>query len=170
MILYQPSRARRSMRAFWLSVRLLLRKAAATPACTSAPHLVLHQADQRRHHDGDARQKQGRHLIADGFARTGGHHRQHILPVQQPPDDVLLPGAETVVAKNFFQDRMRSAMGASCVFQICIRIIIAQPGPKWYQIALLSSFFGRYLLVFLAFCARKCYNKNTYLHLRPILF
>jgi len=61
-------------------------------------------------------------------------------------------------------------MGASCVFQICIRIIIAQPGPKWYQIALLSSFFGRYLLVFLAFCARKCYNKNTYLHLRPILF
>lgn len=71
------------------------------------PHLVLHQADQRRHHDGDAGQKQGRHLIADGFARTGGHHRQHILPVQQPPDDVLLSGAETVVAKNFFQDRMR---------------------------------------------------------------
>ena len=25
------------MRAFWLSVRLLFRKAAATPACTSAP-------------------------------------------------------------------------------------------------------------------------------------
>ena len=70
------------------------------------PHLVFHQADQRRHHDGDARQKQRRHLIADGFARTGGHHRQHILPVQQPPDDVLLSGAETVVAKNFFQDRM----------------------------------------------------------------
>ena len=75
------------------------------------PHLVLHQADQRRHHDGDSRQKQRRHLIADGFARTGGHHRQHILPVQQPPDDVLLPGAETVVAKNFFQDRMRVCHG-----------------------------------------------------------
>ena len=73
--------------------------------------LVLHQADQRRHHDGNARQKQRRHLIADGFARTGGHHRQHILPVQQPPDDVLLSGAETVVAKNFFQDRMRVCHG-----------------------------------------------------------
>ena len=38
MILYHPSRARRSIRAFWLSVRLLFRKAAATPACTSAPN------------------------------------------------------------------------------------------------------------------------------------
>ena len=66
------------------------------------PHLILHQADQRRHHDGNARQKQRRHLIADGFARTGGHHRQHILPVQQPPDDVLLPRAETVVAEYLF--------------------------------------------------------------------
>ena len=65
-------------------------------------HLILHQADQRRHHDGDAGQQQGRHLIADGFARAGGHHGQHVLPVQQPPDDLLLPGAEAVVAKNFF--------------------------------------------------------------------
>ena len=65
-------------------------------------HLILHQANQRRHHDGDAGQQQGRHLIADGFARAGGHHGQHVLPVQQPPDDLLLPGAEAVVAKNFF--------------------------------------------------------------------
>ena len=47
------------------------------------PHLILHQADQRGHHDGDARQKQRRYLIADGFARAGGHDRQHILPGQQ---------------------------------------------------------------------------------------
>ena len=71
------------------------------------PHLILHQADQRRHHDGDARQKQRRHLIADGFARTGGHHRQYILPGKQAADDLLLPGAEAVVAKNFFQDAVR---------------------------------------------------------------
>ena len=70
-------------------------------------HLILHQAHQRRHHDGDARQKQRRHLIADGFARTGGHHRQHILPGKQAADDLLLPGAEAVVAKNFFQDAVR---------------------------------------------------------------
>ena len=66
------------------------------------PHLILHQADQRRHHDGDARQKQRRHLIADGFARTGGHHRQHILPGKQAADDLLLPGAEAVVAEYLF--------------------------------------------------------------------
>ena len=66
------------------------------------PHLILHQADQRRHHDGDARQKQRRHLIADGFTRTGGHHRQYILPGKQAADDLLLPGAEAVVAKYLF--------------------------------------------------------------------
>ena len=66
------------------------------------PHLIFHQADQRRHHDGDARQQQRRHLIADGLSRAGGHHGQYILPVQQPPDDLLLPGAEAVVAKYFF--------------------------------------------------------------------
>ena len=76
------------------------------------PHLVLHQADQRRHHDGDARQKQRRHLIADGFARTGGHHRQYILPGKQAADDLLLPGAEAVVAKNFFQDAVRVFHGS----------------------------------------------------------
>ena len=104
MILYHPSRARRSIRAFWLSVKLLFRKAAATPACTSAPHLILHQADQRRDHDGDARQQQGRHLIADGLARTCGHHGQYILPGQQAGDDLLLTRAEAVVAKDFFSE------------------------------------------------------------------
>ena len=66
------------------------------------PHLIFHQADQRRHHDGDARQQQRRHLIADGLARTGGHHGQNVLPGQQPGDDLLLSGAEAVIAEYFF--------------------------------------------------------------------
>ena len=66
------------------------------------PHLIFHQADQRRHHDGDARQQQRRHLIADGLARTGGHHGQNVLPGQQPGDDLLLSGAEAVIAEHFF--------------------------------------------------------------------
>ena len=70
-------------------------------------HLIFHQAYQRGHHDGDARQKQRRHLITDGLARTGGHHGQHILTCKQAADDLLLPGAERVVAKNFFQDAVR---------------------------------------------------------------
>ena len=40
--------------------------------------LIFHQAHQRRYHDGDTRQQQSRHLITDGFACTGRHHRQNI--------------------------------------------------------------------------------------------
>ena len=61
-------------------------------------HLILHQAHQRRHHQRDARQQQGGHLIADGLTGTGGHHGQHVLPGQQALHDLLLPGAEAVVA------------------------------------------------------------------------
>ncbi len=93
MILYHPFRARRSIRAFWLSVRLCSGRAAATPALYQRPHLILHQAHQRRDHDGDARQQQGRHLIADGLARTCGHHGQHIPAGQQAGDDLLLTRA-----------------------------------------------------------------------------
>ena len=66
------------------------------------PHLILHQADQRRDHDGDARQQQRGHLVADGLARTGGHHGQNVLPGQQPGDDLLLTGAEAIIAEHFF--------------------------------------------------------------------
>ena len=65
-------------------------------------HLILHQAHQRRHHQRDARQQQGGHLIADGLTGTGGHHGQHVLPGQQALHDLLLPGAEAVVAKYLF--------------------------------------------------------------------
>ena len=74
-------------------------------------HLILHQAHQRRHHQRDARQQQGGHLIADGLTGTGGHHGQHVLPGQQALHDLLLPGAEAVVAKKFFQDAVRGFHG-----------------------------------------------------------
>ena len=66
------------------------------------PHLILHQADQRRDHDGDAWQQQRGHLVADGLARTGGHHGQNVLPGQQPGDDLFLTGAEAIIAEHFF--------------------------------------------------------------------
>ena len=66
------------------------------------PHLIFHQADQRRDHDGDARQQQRGHLVADGLARTGGHHGQNVLPGQQPGDDLLLTGTEAIIAEHFF--------------------------------------------------------------------
>ena len=74
-------------------------------------HLILHQAHQRRHPQRDARQQQGGHLIADGLTGTGGHHGQHVLPGQQALHDLLLPGAEAVVAKKFFQDAVRGFHG-----------------------------------------------------------
>ena len=74
-------------------------------------HLILHQAHQRRYHQRDARQQQGGHLIADGLTGTGGHHGQHVLPGQQALHDLLLPGAEAVVAKKFFQDAVRGFHG-----------------------------------------------------------
>ncbi len=81
------------------------------------PHLVFHQADQRRYHKGDARQQQGRHLVTDGLARARGHHGQHILPAQQPLHDLLLAGAETVVAENFFKIERWSSIKLSPLFQ-----------------------------------------------------
>ena len=97
---------------------LVVRQAVVQESCRHTglyqrPHLILHQADQRRDHDGDARQQQGWHLIADGLARTCGHHGQHILPGQQTGDDLLLTRAEAVVAKDFFQNTMRTFHGSS---------------------------------------------------------
>ena len=66
-------------------------------------HLVLHQADQRADHHSDAGQQQCRELIADGFARAGGHDRQHVLPGEQGVHHLLLAGAEGVVAENILQ-------------------------------------------------------------------
>ena len=41
-------------------------------------HLVLHQRDQRRHHDADALPQQGRNLVAQRLAAAGGHQHQRI--------------------------------------------------------------------------------------------
>ena len=137
-------------------------------------HLILHQADQRGHYDGNARQQQCRYLIADGFARAGGHDRQHILPGQQAADDLLLPGAEAVVAENFFQDTVRVFHGLLRYISRCADAPIAQnlisiPQNRYFwqkkaslcaKMCNIHSFCpGR-----IAFQARKCYNENTYLH------
>ena len=73
--------------------------------------LILHERDERRDDERQPRQQQGGHLIADGLTGTGGHHGQHVLPGQQALHDLLLPGAEAVVAKKFFQDAVRGFHG-----------------------------------------------------------
>jgi len=71
-------------------------------------HLVVHQCDQRRDHDGDAEASalacDGRDLVAQRFASTRGHQHQRIAPGRHMVDDGLLRAAKGVVAKNFAQD------------------------------------------------------------------
>ena len=66
-------------------------------------HLILHQRDERRDHQRAARQSQRRHLIADGLARPGGHHAQHVAAGEDGVDDFALTFAEGVVAKDALQ-------------------------------------------------------------------
>ena len=66
------------------------------------PDLIFHQADQRRDNDGDAREQERRDLIADGFARTRRHDGQNVLSGQKLFHNGFLPGAEVVIAENFF--------------------------------------------------------------------
>ena len=62
--------------------------------------LVLHQRDQRRHHDTGTLAHQRRHLIAQRLAGTGGHQHQRIAARAHLLDDRLLQAAEGGVAPD----------------------------------------------------------------------
>ena len=70
-------------------------------------HLVAHQGDQRRHHDGERAVDQGRELVAHGLAAAGRHDREHVLSGQDGGDDLGLAGPEIVVAEHRFERRAR---------------------------------------------------------------
>lgn len=53
-------------------------------------HLVLHQCDQGRHDDADARTQQGRNLVAQRLAAAGWHQHQRIAAAYDMLDDSLL--------------------------------------------------------------------------------
>ena len=57
-------------------------------------HLVRHEREQRRDHDGDAGQLEGGELIRERLARAGRHDREHVAAGEQIADDRLLAGAE----------------------------------------------------------------------------
>ncbi len=66
-------------------------------------HLILHQRDQRRHHDADAVAQQGRNLVAQRLAAAGGHQHQRIAPAGHMLDDGLLRAAKGGVAEGVAQ-------------------------------------------------------------------
>ena len=74
--------------------------------------LVVHQRDQRRHHDGDAvagaLPGDGRNLVAQRFAAAGRHQHQRVTAADHVIDDRRLRAAELPVAEDLVQDGLGS--------------------------------------------------------------
>ena len=68
-------------------------------------HLVVHQGNQGRDHDGDTMAsmlpRDRRNLVTQAFATPGGHQHQRIMPGYHVLDDGLLGTAELVVTEYF---------------------------------------------------------------------
>ena len=56
--------------------------------------LILHQRDQRRHHERDAGELERRELVAQRLAGTGGHDRERVDTREDVADRERLTGAE----------------------------------------------------------------------------
>lgn len=56
--------------------------------------LILHQGDERRHHEGQPGQERRRELIAERFSLAGRHDYHRIATSQDGPHDVFLTGPE----------------------------------------------------------------------------
>ena len=70
--------------------------------------MILHQRDQGRDDECDAREQQGGHLEADGFSRARGHDGDGLAAFEQALDDGLLRRAEALVAEGLLQDLQRT--------------------------------------------------------------
>ncbi len=56
--------------------------------------LVLHQRDQRRHHQGEPGEVERGELVDQRLPGAGGHHRHGVAPVEDGADHLLLSGPE----------------------------------------------------------------------------
>ena len=73
-------------------------------------HLILHQRDQRRHHDADTVAQQGRNLVAQRLAAAGRHQHQCIAARHNVLDDGLLRAAKRGVAECVAKDLLGGAL------------------------------------------------------------
>src|SRR2546426_1898891 len=55
-----------------------------------AGHLILHECDERRNHQGQPGQESSRQLIAERLTLPGRHDRHRIAPSQHSANDFLL--------------------------------------------------------------------------------
>ena len=65
--------------------------------------LVLHERDERRHDDGEPRQHQRRHLIAERLAAACGEDDQRVTTAQDRRDRALLPRTKSRVTERLAQ-------------------------------------------------------------------
>ena len=84
--------------------------------------LVVHQRDQRTHHDAQARAAavthDRRNLVAQALAATGGHQHQGIGAGTDMLDDRLLRAAERAVAEHLLEDLLRLGCGRGVVHRV----------------------------------------------------
>ena len=71
------------------------------------PHLVAHERDQGRDHDGGAAERDGGDLVDQRFARSGGHDGQHVAFPHDGLDGSFLLRAEPVVPEAALQHFFR---------------------------------------------------------------
>ncbi|MNQ75308.1 hypothetical protein D3C85_900950 [compost metagenome] len=74
--------------------------------------LILHQRQQRRDHQGQVWQVQGRQLVAQRLARPGGKDRRRRAPRQHGADRRFLTGSQLLETENTFE---------SCVHTLSLR-------------------------------------------------
>ena len=74
-------------------------------------HLVFHQCNQRRHHQGHTTEHQRRQLVTQAFTPASGKHRQRRTPGQQCVDNRLLPGAKGLKLEGLLQVLLKGLHG-----------------------------------------------------------
>jgi hypothetical protein len=75
----------------------------ARDGALEALDLVLHERHERRDDDRQVRAHERGQLVAERFARPGGHHHQEVTPGERGADRLRLPGPERGEAEVFAQ-------------------------------------------------------------------
>ena len=87
--------------------RMVVRRIEGRGRDSTAPklrHLVMHQRDEGRDHDGEALTQEGRQLIAQRLAAAGRHDGEHVLAVQHGAHDLFLAGPEGAEAEDGMEE------------------------------------------------------------------
>ena len=67
-------------------------------------HLVAHEGDERRDHEGQALAGERRQLVAERLACTGGHDGENVLAGEHGAHDLLLSFAEGGEAEHVVEN------------------------------------------------------------------